>query len=212
MRRKFSTPVWIDTPLKLYQVLNSFSPKTRLKLVCRNYAKSSLRTVDGAIQLQLEDTFLLYQLIRAHRPYVSVDDLVSMMEQHMTKIIYLDRRNARNLAGKKDMELLNKLFSKTIGKDIEIILHCYASAGKIVKSELSFVISQDIHPIVFPHFTNSCALLYLKRSYLEEQLAINPNRKIDYHTTVDAIFEEFEEAFGSDHYMKLHTLRELITS
>jgi hypothetical protein len=52
----------------------------------------------------------------------------------------------------------------------------------------------------------------LKRSYLKEQLDINPNLQIDYQTTVDVILDELQQAFGSDLYMKIHALQEVIVS
>jgi predicted regulator of amino acid metabolism with ACT domain len=213
MRRKYSTPIWINTPLELYRVLNTFSPDTKLKMVCRDYSRCNLRTVEGTIHLQMKESFPLYQLIKANRPYASAKDLLATLGKNMIKVRYSDRSYARKFVGNDSIGIVDYIFSTLKGKEIDTVLHYYAIDGEIVKSECSFIVTGTaLPPMMIPHLTDNRALLYLKRSYLQEQLDINPNLRIDYHTTVDAVLEELQEAFGSDLYMKIHALQEVVMS
>jgi hypothetical protein len=169
--------------------------------------------VEGTLQLQMQEGFPLYQLIKNNCPYTSAKDLLTTLEKYMSKIRYSDRSYARKLVGNDSISIVDYIFSELKGKGVDVILHYHASAGEIVKSECNLVVTGTIlPPMAIPHLTDNRALLYLKRSYLEEQLDINPNLQINYHTTVDVILEELQETFGSDLYMKIHALREVVMS
>ncbi|RZK44987.1 MAG: hypothetical protein EOO61_01775 [Hymenobacter sp.] len=213
MRRKYSTPVWIDTPLELYQQIKILIPAAELKVVYGDYAKSLLRTTGNSILLQLRKDFPLTDILKANRPYTSVAQLRAVLERQMAEIIRQERMNARKLVGHRSItEVYNTLIILQ-NKGFEVNISYFARNKIIILAEYNIFLPGSASPRkTADNLTNNSALLYLKLEFLKEYLENNPRLILNYSITVDEILSDMQDTFGSSLFGKIHTLQNTINS